>query len=305
MCPVHSPSPDEDSFPLRHFLSRLDDIPPKKLRAITIIIPLLALLVISLVPWQTDLGIRYTVAILICTSMLWTFGMIPLAVTALMVPVLLVGFGIFSPIEALEPFADPVVYLLVGGLIIAETFRKNGMDRRLAYFLVNASGGDLKRTLLALMVTAAILSMWISNTATVALLIPVTLSVASQAGDGKRKVAAFFLIGIAMATAFGSLSTIIGSPTNAITSALLAKETAWTFVDWLVIGIPVALSSMLLIYLLLPLALKVPKETLDITEVHTKLEALGPLNRMEKTILLIFGATIILWVMGTQIASAT
>lgn len=305
MAPVHYPSPEEPTYPTRHFFGFLDRIPPRRLAALTIIVPFLFLFGIALAPLDLIPDIKYALAILVCISMLWTFGMIPLAVTALLVPVLLTAFGIFSPTQALAPFADPVVYLLVGGLIIAETFRRNGMDKRLSYYLVSVARGDIKRTMLALMLAAAVLSMWISNTATVALLIPVALSVASHAGENKVKLAGFFLIGISMATAFGSLSTIVGSPTNAITSALLAREVQWTFLDWLKIGIPVAAASLALVYIVLPLALRSPKGKLETTEAGDKLKALGPLRGMEKTVLAIFGATIVLWVLGADIARVT
>lgn len=305
MAPVHYPSAEEKGYPTKHFFSLLDRIPPKRLKALSVIIPFLFLIGIAFAPLDLETNIKYTLAILVCISMLWTFGMIPLAVTALLVPILLTAFGIFTATEALAPFADPVVFLLVGGLIIAETFRRNSMDKRLSYFLVNAAKGNIKRTLIALMLAAALLSMWISNTATVALLIPVALGVASHAGEGRVKVAAIFLIGIAMATAFGSLSTIIGSPTNAITSALLSQEVSWTFVDWAIIGIPVALGCLALVYLLLPLAMHMPKGELDTEEVRERLKALGPMKRMEKTVLVIFGATIVLWIFGSEIASAT
>ena len=305
MAPVHYPSPEEKTYPTKHFFSFLDRIPPKRLTALTIIIPFLFLFGIALAPLDMDADMKYALAILVCVSMLWTFGMVPLAVTALLVPVLLAVFGIFTPTEALAPFADPVVFLLVGGLIIAETFRRNNMDKRLSYFLVSAAKGDLKRTLVALMLSAAILSMWISNTATVALLIPVALGVASHAGKDRVKVAGLFLIGISMATAFGSLSTIVGSPTNAITSALLSKEISWTFVDWMIIGIPVAAACLALIYLILPLAIRVPKERLDTNEVREGLKSLGPIKRKEKMVLVVFVVTIILWIFGSQIASAT
>ena len=302
---MHHPSPDEERYPLKHFFSFLDRVPPKALTVITIIVPFLFLFGIALAPLDMAAEVKYAIAILVCVSMLWTFGMVPLAVTALLVPVLLTGFGIFSPTEALVPFADPVVYLLVGGLIIAETFRRNGMDKRLSYYLVSVAGGDLRRTLIALMVAAAILSMWISNTATVALLIPVVLSVAAQAGDSRVKVAGFFLIGISMATALGSLSTIVGSPTNAITSALLAKEIPWTFVDWLKIGIPVAAACLVLVYLVLPLAMRAPRVRLETMELSQKLREMGPLRRIEKIVLAIFGVTVLLWLVGGSIASAT
>lgn len=136
-------------------------------RSVKLVPPFAVLIAVTFAPLAIDEQIKYAVAIFLCISMLWTLGALPLPVTALLVPVLLTFYGVFPTSEALRPFADPVVYLLMGGLIIAEAFRKHGIDRRLAYGIAARFGGDIGRTLLSLMIVAAILSMWRSNTATV------------------------------------------------------------------------------------------------------------------------------------------
>src|SRR5512145_2471110 len=107
MSPVHCPSKEEEKYQSRHFFAILDKVPPSRLRAITIIVPLISLFIVAFAPIGMDQRMQFSLAILLCVSMLWTFGMIPLAVTALLVPVLLAGFGVFSPVEALMPFAAP------------------------------------------------------------------------------------------------------------------------------------------------------------------------------------------------------
>ncbi|MBI0584728.1 MAG: DASS family sodium-coupled anion symporter [Methanomassiliicoccus sp.] len=282
----------------------LDRLPRPVIAFVTIVLPFVAMAAVALAPLGVDDPIKYTLAVFICVAMLWTFGALPLAVTALLVPILLVFFGIFTPARALAPYADPVVFLLIGGLIIAEAFRVNGLDRRIAFKLVTMARGDIHLTFIAIMVVTAALSMWISNTATVALLLPVVLSIAGRAeGDG-RKVTTLFLIGICMATAFGSMSTIIGSPVNAIAFGLLNKVVPWTFLDWILVGGSVSLSLLALVYLVLPRAIPPSSNGIDLVPIKKELREMGPLTPKEAVTLAVFLPTIALWVTGGWIAQA-
>lgn len=276
----------------------LDRLPRPVISFITILLPFVAMAIVALAPLGLESGIKYTLAVFVCVSMLWTFGALPLAVTALLVPVLLVFFGIFTPTVALAPFADPVVFLLIGGLIIAEAFRVNGLDKRMAYRLVTMARGDIRKTFIALMAISAVLSMWISNTATVALLLPVVLNIAGRANGDGRKVATLFLLGICMSTAFGSMSTIIGSPVNAIAFGLLNKVVPWTFLDWVLVGGAVSLALLALVYLVLPRTLHPLSDGIDLAPISSELKAMGPMKRNEAVILAVFLPTIGLWVGG-------
>ena len=101
------------------FFKFFDRLPRIAQRSVKILLPFLALVVLTVVPLPMDDPIQYSLAIFVCVSMLWTFGGLPLPVTALLVPVLLTFYGIFPTADALQPFADPFVYLLMGGLIMA------------------------------------------------------------------------------------------------------------------------------------------------------------------------------------------
>jgi len=263
---------------------------------VRLIVPFLFLVVIDLLPIPVEDRIKYTLGTFICVSMLWTFGPLPLPVTAILVPVLLTFFGIFPAAEALQPFADPVVYLIMGGLILAEAFRKNGIDRRLSYMMISRLGEDSRMTLLAFMLVSAILSMWVSNTATVALLIPVVLSVTA----GRSKVQ--YLLGIGFASAIGGMATITGSPPNAVTSGLLARETSWTFVDWMTVGLPVSIILLFISWHIL-VRLYPEGDTIDIDQVRRRLEEMGPLSNGEKRTLFIFFPTVVLWIVGAEIGA--
>lgn len=283
------------------FFARLPKIAQ---RSIKVLVPFIALLAMTVAPLPVDDQIQYSLAIFVCVSMLWTFGGLPLPVTALLVPVLLTFYGIFPTAEALQPFADPVVYLLMGGLIMAEAFRKHGIDRRLAYGIVARFGGDVGKVLLSFMLVAAVLSMWISNTATVALLIPVVLGIASRAGKDKKKLSILFLLGIGIGSALGGMATITGSAPNAVASGILARETDWTFLDWMMIGIPASVVLLFISWLMLRKLFPVQTTTLDIASVVQELKEMGSLNPGEKKTLGIFFPTVVLWIAGAEIGNA-
>ena len=272
-------------------------------RSIKLLLPVLALLLLTVVPLPIDEPIQYSLAIFVCVSMLWTFGGLPLPVTALLVPVLLTFYGIFPTAEALQPFADPVVYLLMGGLIMAEAFRKHGVDRRLAYGIVSHFGGDVWKVLLSFMLVSAVLSMWISNTATVALLIPVVLGIASRAGEERKKLSILFLLGIGIGSALGGMATITGSAPNAVASGLLARETEWTFIDWMKIGLPASLILISAAYFMLRRLMPVTTTSLNLSSVRKELEDMGSLTVGEKKTLGIFFPTVVLWIAGADIGA--
>ena len=284
--------------------------PPGRARAppvvlITTVLPFLVMAAIALAPLELDNAVKYMLAVLACISLLWTLGSLPLAVTALLVPILLTLFGLTSASGALLPFGDPVAFLIVGGLFIAEAFKASGLDRRIAFIMVSAAGGDIRKTFLALMAVSAFLSMWISNTATVALLVPVVLTMAGKAGGNDRKITRLFLIGACIATAFGSMSTMIGTPVNAITSGLLAQAVPWTFLDWFKAGAVVSIVLLAFAYIVLPKVLPVRSKTIDIVPIKEELSAMGSLTAREKKVLAVFLPTIAVWIFGADIAAAT
>jgi len=280
------------------FFARL---PKLAQRSIKLSLPFAALFIMTVAPLPLDQQVQYALGIFLCISMLWTFGALPLPVTALLVPVLLTFYGIFPTAEALMPFADPVVYLLMGGLILAEAFRKHGVDRRLAFYVVSKSGGDISKILLSFMLVAAALSMWISNTATVALLIPVVVGIAARAGEEKQKLSVLFLIGIGIGSACGGMATVTGSAPNAVASALIARETTWSFVDWMKIGLPTSMALLGIAWFVLLRVFKVKISHLDIEPIKKELASMGRLTAGEKKTLGIFLPTVVLWIAGASI----
>jgi sodium-dependent dicarboxylate transporter 2/3/5 len=289
-------------------------------RTIKLLIPFAVLLIFTFVPMGIDTNIRYMLGIFLCVALMWAFESLPLPITSLLAPALLVLYGIFPSVDpmgeplpppavqAFAPFADPVVYVILGGLIIAEAFRRNGIDKRLSLYLISKSKGEFKWLLLAIMVGAALLSMWISNTATAALLIPVTIGIAHKVTQEKEeghRVAVVLLLAVAASTIIGGMATIIGSSPNAVASGFLAKQEGveWGFANWMIIGVPL---SMILLFMSWAILLKfypVGVDKIDLSWVEEERKDLGPISNDEKKVLIIFGGAVAFWIFGEGVAS--
>lgn len=289
-----------DRLPFFKFFRSLS---PLQQRAFKLILPFLTLAIFVLMPMDLDRRVQDSLGIFLCIAMMWTFESLPLPVTALLVPVLLTLFGVFPAADALAPYADPVVFLMIGGLILAEALRLNGLDKRLAYAMVLKAEGNRDKTLFFLMATAAFLSMWISNTAAVAILIPVVLGISSRLQGLGEHVTARMLLGIGIGSAAGGMMTVTGSAPNAIAAGLLSKEQEFTFLDWMTIGVPVGLILLLLAWFLLTRLFPSHGERLQIDELRKEAEAMGPLSDGERRTLMVFLPTVVLWVLGADIAS--
>lgn len=197
--------------------------------------------------------VRLGLALFACIACLWMTEALPLAVTALLVPVLGVVLGLSEVRAALSSFAAPPIYLFFGGFALASALSAQRLDFWLAGSLGKLGKGRFIPVCLLLFGGAAFLSMWMSNTATVAMMVPLALGILKQmrsevsnVGDGL-----FLLLGLAYSSSIGGLGTIIGSPPNLIVARHLGLE----FMDWIKLGIPVVavlLPAMVgLLYLLL------------------------------------------------------
>jgi len=163
---------------------------------------------------------------------------IPLPFAGLIVPVMLVALGLADSAQAFETLSRPIIILILGSLFLAEALRKHGVTRRLALLSIVSSGGRVDRLLLGLMALAALLSMWMENTATAAVLIPVALTISSQVKDQEKskELLVLLVLGIAYAASVGGMATITGSASNAVASEFLAEIRVWRFIDWMKYG---------------------------------------------------------------------
>lgn len=241
-----------------------------------------------------DPSTRKGLALLAFIGVLWLTEALPLPVTALLVPVgaVVLGFEGLSTPQALAPFADPIVFLFLGGFALATALRVQQLDRMLAVRLLRLSGGHLGRAVMLLLAVTAALSMGISNTATAALMLPLALGILAplqEQGDDRTRL--FVLLGVAYAATIGGMGSLVGSPPNAIA----ARAAGISFAQWLWIGVPLVLLLLPLMVAALWLVMRPRLDrqvALDLTPV--------PWTRDRALTLLVFALAALGWVVGAQ-----
>ena len=170
------------------------------------------------------------VILLICAG-LWMTEIVPLPVTALLVPVLAYFFGILGPKAAMAPFSNTIIFLFMGGFTLAALLNKYRIDKWLAQYVINLGQGRLWLSTIGFFAVVSFLSMWMSNTATTAMMLPIALALVD---DRFPRMRTFILLGTAYAANIGGLATAVGSPPNGIAVAALDID----FFTWFKVGFP-------------------------------------------------------------------
>lgn len=269
--------------------------------------PLLALVVGSMPLPGLTLEAHRLAAISVFVIVLWLTEALPLPVTALLGAALCVVAGIAPASQVLAAFGDPVIFLFLGSFLLARALEIHGVDRRISYSLLShpwVSGSTL-RTLWALGLTTAVLSMWISNTACVAMLFPVVLAIGrateEQLGHPAPRFVTGLLLMLAYSASIGGLGTPVGTPPNMIGIALIEKGTGVhiDFFRWMLFAVPLTL--LLFVALFLVVRLLFPPEVKQIPgqldSMRRAVRELGPLRAGERNALLAFGTAIFLWLL--------
>ncbi len=266
---------------------------------------LLLTIAVLLIPRPEGLSVEghRALAVFVFTGSILALEPVSLPIAALMVPVAQVSLGVADTPQAFETFSRPVVFLILASLFLAEALRKHGLTRRLALSTIVSSGGAIPKLVFGLMSIAALFSMWVENTATAAVLIPVALTIAKQLPDPKkaRQLLVLLVLSIAYSASLGGMVTIMGSASNAVAAGFLSQIRTWTFVNWMVYGLPSFLLIFPLTWWLLLRIVKAPEETLDVQPVRNKLVELGRMSRSEQEILGTMFVAVVLWVGGSFI----
>lgn len=249
-------------------------------------------------------------------AILWITEALPIPVTSLLPLVLFPLLGVMSMGETSAPYAHPLVYLFLGGFILALGVERSGLHRRIALRVILLVGQGPSRLVLGFMLATAALSMWISNTATVMLMLPIAIAVITtlreqtEAQEGRRFALALML-GLAYAASIGGIATLIGTPPNIMLAGMLVKlypdAPPLGFVQWMLFGVPVAALFLPLCWLLLVRVL--PMSRLSRTRSHTDgrpalraaLNALGLMSRSEWLVLTVFLLTASGWIFRTPL----
>jgi len=240
------------------------------------------------------------IALFVFTGSILALEPAPLPISALLVPVAQVALGIDDVGGAFGTFAQPSLFLVLSSLFLAEALRKHGLTRRLAIYAIITSGGAMPRLLFSIMSMTTLLSMWVLNTATTAVLIPVALTIAQHVPhpEQARRTVATLVIGIAYAASLGGMATIVGSGENAIAAGYLNTLQPFSFMDWSKYAMPLVLILLPATWWALMYLMKMPRVSIDTRPALREFVRLGPLSGTELKILLVLATCVALWIFG-------
>ncbi|NLY04159.1 MAG: DASS family sodium-coupled anion symporter, partial [Campylobacter sp.] len=286
-----------------------DSLSPQTKKGIIIvaIAAVAAILLYMVLPYNTN--VNKALALLLFIATLWLTEAIHITITALLVPVIAVLVGIGSGSgesfkalglsSALSNFANPTIFLFFGGFALATALHVQKIDTKIAMKLVSFSGSKLGYAAIAICGATALLSMWVSNTATAAMMLPLALCILGGKENLNRDhgTTVFLLLGIAYSASIGGLGTLVGSPPNAIASA----ELGYGFFDWMKIGLPLAI----ILWPLMMLALYFLFKPNLSKKVNMDVDVDIPWTTNRIITIIVFAITAFLWIFSTQIKAAT
>ncbi|OOF59562.1 DASS family sodium-coupled anion symporter [Rodentibacter myodis] len=232
-------------------------------------------------------------ALLAFIAVLWLSEALHVTITALLVPLLAIALDLVATKQALVAFADPTIFLFFGGFALATALHIQKLDRMIANKIMALAKGNLLIAVIYLFLITAFLSMWMSNTATAAMMLPLAMGILSQMDREKEhNTYVFVLLGIAYSASIGGMGTLVGSPPNAI----VASNLHLTFSDWLWYGLPVMIVLLPLMIGTLWIVFK-PKLNVHFEQSFEKIE----MNPQRLLTLAIFVFIALCWVFSSKI----
>jgi solute carrier family 13 (sodium-dependent dicarboxylate transporter), member 2/3/5 len=275
----------------------------------------LVFLVLLVAPLPLTPGAHRLAAIMAMMVVLWVTEALPLAVTALLGPLLVIVMQVAPARIAFGPFADPIIFLFIGGFMLAEAMFVHGLDRRIAFSALSSRlvGSSPVRVLFVFGGVTAGLSMWISNTATTAMMYPIGLSIVAHMTKGREserasgKFAMAMMLMAAFGASVGGIGTPIGTPPNLIGIGMLDRIAGIkvSFFHWMMLGVPIValLFAFLVVYFSFSLrGLKV--DASHAGRIRDELARLGPMSPGQRNVVVAFGFTVMLWLLPGVLAMA-
>lgn len=257
---------------------------------IAIVAALISAVLYQILPYDSDVNKGLT--ILAFVAIMWFTEAVHITVTALIVPLFAILFKIpdMDTKAALAGFADPIIYVFFGGFALATALHMQKLDRKIAVWLISLSRGNTFVAVHLLFAVTAFLSMWISNTATAAMMLPLAMGLMSHLDKEKdRNTFVFVLLGIAYCASIGGLGTVVGSPPNAIAAKALNLD----FAGWMKFGLPMMLALLPLMLFSLFVVLK-PNLSAKVEVEHEDI----PWTLHRVIAMLIFLAAAVAWIFG-------
>jgi len=247
----------------------------------------------------------------------WITEAIPIPATALLPIPLFPLLGILNAAETPLSYGDRMIYLFFGGFLIAIAMQKVGLHRRIALRIIRAIGSSPSRLLLGFMVATAFLSLWISNTATTMMMLPIGIAVVLQMSEAaspdkaqlfRENFGLILMLGIAYASSIGGIGTLVGTPPNIVMAGFVRKlypqAPEINFLSWMMLGLPLVVLYIPIAWLyLIRFGPDVPIQELEVFDqesgakyIEDQLAALGPVRRGEKIVLVVFFLTAFGWI---------
>jgi sodium-dependent dicarboxylate transporter 2/3/5 len=274
----------------------------------------LAIIIYSVVPSEEYAQAPIMAAIVIIMAVFWIFEVVPIAITSLFPIFLFPLFGILDTKSTALFFGKEIIFLFLGGLMLAQGIQNSNLHKRIALNIVNIIGSKPANLVLGFMIATAGLSMWISNTASVMVMMPIGLSIIEEMKEVENskkflsKFAVALMLGIAYSADIGGMATLIGTPPNMVFMEmyheLFPHLPKVGFAQWMMMGLPVAITFLFTGWLLMTKVIfRMPKTKIfssgDI--IKGMLKSLGKVRRDELASGLIFLSAAILWVTGSDI----
>lgn len=243
-------------------------------------------------------------AVAVLMASWWMTEALPLTATALLPFLIFPLIGAGTAAEVAGDYYSPVLFLVLGGAFIALAIERCGLHRRIALAILNRAGASAKGLLFAFMSATAFVSMFVSNTATTVIMIPMAVALlrampGEPEDEAHRALGAALVLGIAYAASLGGLGTLVGSPTNAIAAGLIEKTTGLkvNFVTWLAFGLPLVMLSVPAAWWLLCRTQGLTRQALDRDEVAAMIGSPGALSTSERRLLPLLGAVVAAWIL--------
>lgn len=280
--------------------------------------PIVFVLMMLLGASQTtmDLAAWRVAAVALWMAIWWATEAVPVPVTAFLPIVVFPFLSISSMRETTVAYANPIIYLFLGAFILALAVERWNLHKRIALVILSYTGTDGRNLIGGFMIVAALLSMWMTNTSTTMMLMPIALSVARVIADNNSHLSAHqtkafqsaMLLGLAYAATIGGLATLVGTPPNALLAAFLTDNynIKITFASWMLVGVPVMLAMLPLAWFSLTRwSFKIDIPANPAVNVHLeKLRTdLGKMTSAEKRVAVVFGLVVLFWIARRPISA--
>ncbi|RMF29985.1 MAG: DASS family sodium-coupled anion symporter, partial [Candidatus Nitrosothermus koennekii] len=269
---------------------------------IGLILGILLFFIVLYSPLELDFPAKLVLATTLLMSTFWITEALPIYVTALL-PLIIFPFANSDELSnTLTKYADRIIFLFLGGFIIALSIEKSMLHKRFALNILKTFGTNPKHIIGAFMIATASLSAWISNTATTMLMLPIALAIIAQINSNeKKRFAICLLLAIAYSASLGGLATLIGTPPNAILASLSKQllDIEISFGKWLLIGVPLSIISLIITWFyLVNIGVKISKKPIlgEKSIILAELKKLGAMKRDEKIVSIVFGITALAWI---------